>query len=205
MAINQVITIDENDTQYTDMIKEVKEGMNKDNLVIIARSEKNRKADDVRPLSIKKGIYFYVAYSLQDKLAFPCKYDPEDIEIAKRNTINKARIGNMFEVLLGGGKKLSNWTPSGETMNVTTLYGNANGAGLLLCEDFWKAIHEKFKGDFYILPSSIRELILVSKSSGKDKADLDAMVRDINMNLVNDDEFLADQVFEARDWMVDNR
>ena len=34
MAINQVIAINENDAQYADMIQEVKEGMNKDNLII---------------------------------------------------------------------------------------------------------------------------------------------------------------------------
>lgn len=200
MAINQVIAINENDAQYADMIQEVKEGMNKDNLIIIARSEKNRKADEIIPLTVKNGIYFYVAYSLKGKLVFPGKYDLEDVETAKRNTMNEARLGVMFEVLIGGGKRLSDWTPGEEPMNIATLQGNANGAGLLLCEDFWKEIREKFDDDFYILPSSIHELIIVPKSAGMSKADLDAMVRDVNRTQVSDNEFLADNAFEASDW-----
>jgi hypothetical protein len=59
MAINPIINIDENDAQYATLIQEVTKGMeNKEKLIIVARSEKNRKADELAPLKVKNGIYF---------------------------------------------------------------------------------------------------------------------------------------------------
>ena len=200
MAINKVIAINENDPNHATLIQEVTKGMeNKENLIIVARSEKNRKTDELAPIEVKNGIYFYLAYDLEGKLAFPGKYTAEDIYIAKANMAKRCRIGNMFEVLGGGGSTLKDFEEA-EPMTVLTITGNKNSAGLLYCPEILNTIRAKI-GDFRILPSSIHELLIVPDTAEIDKADLDEMVREVNAKEVSDNEYLADRSFGIEEWV----
>ena len=199
MAINKVIAINENDPNHATLIQEVTKGMeNKENLIIVARSEKNRKADEVKPIEVKNGIYFYLAYDLEGKLAFPAKYETADIYTAKANMARRCRVGNMFEILGGGGSTLEDFREA-EPMTVLTITGNANSAGLLYCPEILNTIKAKI-GGFRILPSSIHELLIVPDTAEIDKAALDAMVRDVNLTQVSDNEYLADCSFGIEEW-----
>lgn len=198
MAINTIIDIT-NNQEYSSLIQEVTKGMeNTENLIIVARSARNRKADEIKPIDVKNGIYFYLAYDLEGKLVFPAKYTAEDIYIAKANMARRCRVGNMTEILCGGGSTLENFREA-EPMTVLTITGNANAAGLLYCPEIWKTIKEKI-GDFRILPSSIHELIIVPDTAEIDKAALDAMVRDVNVTQVSDNDYLADRSFDVDEW-----
>ena len=50
-------------------------------------------------------------------------------------------------------------------------------------------------GDFFILPSSVNECIMVPESSGTDSAALRRMVREINQNVVKESEILSDNIY----------
>lgn len=199
MAINPIININENDPNHATLIQEVTKGMeNKENLIIVARSDRNRKADEIAPIEVKNGIYFYLAYDLEGKLAFPGKYTAEDIYTAKANMAKRCRLGGMFEILGGGGSTLEDFREA-KPMTVLTITGNANSAGLLYCPEIWKTIKAKI-GGFRILPSSIHELLIVPDSEEIDKAALDEMVRGVNATEVSDNEYLADRSFGIEEW-----
>ena len=56
-------------------------------------------------------------------------------------------------------------------------------------------IGEILKEDFYILPSSIHEVIILPKSKGIAKEELDAMIQDINHTQVDTEEVLSDHAY----------
>ena len=51
-------------------------------------------------------------------------------------------------------------------------------------------------GDFFILPSSIHELLVVPKQDGMELSDLEAMVQEVNATQVAPEEKLSDHVYE---------
>lgn len=54
---------------------------------------------------------------------------------------------------------------------------------------------EKLGGDFYILPSSIHEILLVPDNGDKTADDLRDMVREVNATQVSPEEKLTDNVY----------
>jgi len=196
--INQIVKLKENDAMYKKITDEIANATD-DDLIIVARSYKNRKDDAVQPIEIKNGIFFYVAYKLPGKLAFLGKVTPEQINKAKGNMAAKAVIGTNFDMIFGNGTPFAEWEYDGQPMNVAALETKMNGSGLLYCEEFLREIKGKM-GDFYILPSSIHELIFVSKDFGS-KEDLTEMVCEVNAAEVSDDDYLADRAFEVEEWI----
>ena len=196
--MNKVITIEKDDERYEEMINLVGKATT-DNLIIVAKSHENRKAM-IKPIMVRHGIYFYVASQIDNALIYSPNYTDEDIEIAKANTIRNAVIGDMMTIINGEGTSLRDWTPD-DPMNVITTSGGANGAGILLCTDYLRRIFNKI-GDYYILPSSIHEIIVVPKESWPgETTELSKMVREINAGYVDDEDVLADECFEYSDWI----
>ena len=70
-----------------------------------------------------------------------------------------------------------------------------NGAAVILNDDIRQEIAEKV-GDFYILPSSIHETLIIPKSAELDLKDLEQMVREVNHTQVRPEERLSDHVYE---------
>lgn len=195
--INRVITLNENDKLHKKLVEELSKATD-DHLVIVARSYKNRKDNRIKPIDVKNGIYFYVAYKLEGKLAFLSKVTTEQIYRAKANTVRNVVIGDMIDVMLGGGYGIDDWEPSDELMNVVTTVDRADGAGILYCSEFLKAMRDMI-GEYYILPSSIHDILFVPKEAGERDA-LVNLVCEVNATL-SDNEFLADDVFEIEDWV----
>lgn len=196
--INKVITITEENAMYNEIVKEMSNATD-DKLVIVAKSYKNRKDDRIKPIAIKNGIYFYLAYDLDGdgKTAYPGKVTPEQIYKAKANMVRRARLGSMMDLCYSSGTKLEDYEPS--EMNVTTLGNKMYGAGLLYCEEFLKVIKEKI-GDCYILPSSIHEIIFVPVGFASIE-ELTAKVQAINATGVSEDDYLADRAFKIDEWI----
>lgn len=178
--VNKVINITESDPMYNELVNEVNNATD-DALVIVARSHKNRKDSKVEPIAIKNGIYFYVAYELDGKTAFLGNVTPEQIYKAKANMVKRVKIGNM------------------SLMTIATLDCQMYGGGLLYCEKFLREMEQKI-GTYYILPSSIHELIFVPKYVGT-KDDMETMVREINFTLVSENDYLSNDVFEIGEWI----
>lgn len=57
-------------------------------------------------------------------------------------------------------------------------------------------IAEKVGGDFFVLPSSIHELLIVPKQEGMELSELEAMVQEVNATQVSREEKLSDHVYE---------
>lgn len=70
-----------------------------------------------------------------------------------------------------------------------------NGASCLLYPNVLQDFSDYVGSDFYILPSSIHELILVTSPDLKDSQEYAAMVRDINETQVAAEEVLSDRVY----------
>lgn len=77
---------------------------------------------------------------------------------------------------------------------VTNRYRNL-GAAVMLYPDVWKKAVEKIGGSFYILPSSIHEVILIPENYGIGKIQLEVMVEEINDTEVDEEEILSDSVY----------
>lgn len=58
-----------------------------------------------------------------------------------------------------------------------------------------KMIGQILKKDYYILPSSVHEVVIVPNSGEFDLCDLDEMVKEINDTQVEDDEVLSDHAY----------
>ena len=196
--INKIMNLTEEDPMYNEFMKEIDAASDED-LVIIARSYKNRKNDYIKPLDVKNGIYFYLAYDLDGKVAYLSKATPEQIYKAKANMIRRARLGAMLDIMISEGKTLEDFKFTGDPMNVATLDSKMYGGGLLYCEEFLKAIIEEI-GDCYILPSSIHELIFVPVLFGSEE-ELTNMVREVNATQVYENEYLADKAFSIGEWI----
>ena len=97
-----------------------------------------------------------------------------------------------------GSKEFYDMAVSGEDkvpMYVCTNDRKLNGAGVILYKDLLKEFADRTGRDFYILPSSIHETLLVPVSEDMEPDYLRAMVREVNATQVAEDEVLSDNVY----------
>lgn len=80
-------------------------------------------------------------------------------------------------------------------MYVLTNNSGINGAVGILDTSSLNKFADKIEGDFYILPSSIHELILVPKENTDSSEALREMVREVNTNEVEPQDVLSDSVY----------
>ena len=57
-------------------------------------------------------------------------------------------------------------------------------------------VHKKMEGDYYILPSSLHEVLILSKEVGFTPAELRKMVVEVNREQVDPEERLGNDVYE---------
>lgn len=82
-----------------------------------------------------------------------------------------------------------------EMMYVASVPDKNAGAGVLAYQDFMDQAAERLGGDFYILPSSINEILLVPDNGEQMADDLRDMVIQVNATEVRPDEKLSDNVY----------
>jgi len=70
-----------------------------------------------------------------------------------------------------------------------------NGSGCILYEDLLSEIAQHLDSDFYILPSSIHEVLLIPVASAASYEDLSSMVHEINATQLAREEVLSDRVY----------
>lgn len=196
--INKLMNVTENDPMYAEITRGL-DNLTDEDLVIVGRSFKNRKDERIKPLVVKNKIYFYLAYDLDGKTAYPTEFTPEQVKKAKQNMLRRAVMGSMLEMMFSPGTPLKEFKPSGDPMNVVTMDNHMYGAGLLFCEEFFVQMEKKF-GEFYILPSSVHELIIAPKQRGTSRDKLTQIVKEVNASVVDENDFLADRAFTRKDW-----
>lgn len=82
-----------------------------------------------------------------------------------------------------------------DIMYVLTNDTKVNGAAVILNDDIRQEIAEKV-GDFYMLPSSIHETLIIPKDAGMEFKELEQMVQEVNQTQVAPGERLSDHVYE---------
>ena len=82
-----------------------------------------------------------------------------------------------------------------EPIYVATVPDKVQGASVLAYQNFMDDAAEKLGGDFYILPSSIHEILLVKDNGQFDRAALEQMVREVNATQVAPEDKLTDSVY----------
>lgn len=115
---------------------------------------------------------------------------------AKENTprLFPAQMVDMDEMIQRAGVSF----PQEETaipMYIMTNKQEVNGASVLLYDDVLQKFASQKKTDFYILPSSIHEVILVPSDRIDDPSDLFVMVADANKTVVALGDILSDSVY----------
>lgn len=70
-----------------------------------------------------------------------------------------------------------------------------NGAIAIANKPLLARLSEKY-GNFYLLPSSLHEVLLIPESANADAKALLAMVQDVNTNVLEGPEYLADAVYK---------
>lgn len=94
-------------------------------------------------------------------------------------------------------------TPSQEQNNLTgqnqpwvlTNQKGINGAAAWLYPHQLEEMSQKHQKNFYILPSSIHELIIIVQEDDWQEEKLLEMVRQVNQECVNEEEFLSDNIY----------
>ena len=81
------------------------------------------------------------------------------------------------------------------SMYVASNYEKLNGASVLLYPNLLRDFAERIGADFYILPSSIHEVIFLSESAGIGSESLKMLVQEVNVTQVDADETLSDNVY----------
>lgn len=122
---------------------------------------------------------------------------------AKENTEREIRVGNMLDTLFNNGSNLSidNFEPVVDkddiTMFVFTNNSGINGAGGIACKTALKKLSDKFGSGFYILPSSIHELLIIPVDTNdyNARASFTKMVQEVNAGEVKPEERLSDHCY----------
>lgn len=116
-----------------------------------------------------------------------------DISVKNLNTISVPSFRGMSEVISQDfGMDVP--TPDEEQMYVITNGDKVNGSAQMLNEHLMDQASARIGGDFYIIPSSIHEVLAVPV--GRMEVDeLEAMVRDVNSTQVAKEDKLSDTVY----------
>ena len=85
--------------------------------------------------------------------------------------------------------------PEDEQMYVASVPDKVHGAGVLAYEEFMDKAAERAGGDFYILPSSIHEVLIVPDNGQMDFKSLEDMVKEVNATQVAPQDKLTDSVY----------
>lgn len=68
------------------------------------------------------------------------------------------------------------------------------GAGALFYQGMQKRLAERFEADYYVLPSSVHEVLVIPKYAGFAPEELELIVRDVNQGHVSRKDFLSNKV-----------
>lgn len=91
--------------------------------------------------------------------------------------------------------------PDEGKMFVLTNEAKLNGSVEILSDSVMSDVAEKLGEDFFILPSSIHETLIIPESAGMDRHELEAMVQEVNATQVAPQDRLSDHVYhyDAKD------
>ena len=93
-------------------------------------------------------------------------------------------------------EKLGFGRPENPQIYVVTNNRMCNGASALFYPETMHRLYEIIGEEFYVIPSSIHEVLITPVSLHKNPKDLAEMVRQINSAIVSEEDYLSDNVFK---------
>lgn len=85
--------------------------------------------------------------------------------------------------------------PKDEQMFVATVPDKTGGAGVIAYPNFMEEAAEKVGGSYFVLPSSLHEVILVPDDGRMNASELENMVKEVNATQVDPQDKLTDHVY----------
>lgn len=85
--------------------------------------------------------------------------------------------------------------PGPDNLFVATCNHGEDGAGCIFYPEFMVSIAKEFNGGFYVLPSSVHEIIVLPESVGMPVKEMNYMVRTINQNEVQRKDRLSNNAY----------
>lgn len=76
-----------------------------------------------------------------------------------------------------------------------------NGSACILYPGILSELTNYFRSDFYILPSSIHELLLLPATNSFREEELNDMIREINLTQVPEEEVLSDRAYHSKEFL----
>ena len=86
--------------------------------------------------------------------------------------------------------------PNASQMYCLTNETKINGATCIINENVQKMVADKVGGDYFIIPSSVHEVLILPKSSDMSPQELESIVKGVNAAYVSPNEFLSDHVYQ---------
>lgn len=148
---------------------------------------------------VKKDENGVASYILSNEQLNMAGISVEEIdEAAKRNTLKSGfLVRTMCEIMaemMGMDKEDAEAMSDVPWMLVLTNDRKTNGANILLYNEKLEEVAERLQGDFYILPSSIHEVLAIPAKDAEPEQ-LRAMVKEVNDNEVAPEEILGYEVY----------
>ena len=83
-----------------------------------------------------------------------------------------------------------------EPFQVLTTDNGIDGAAVIACPEVLKEVQKQMMEEYYILPCSINEVLILPKSQTEDVEGLKEMVSSINKEEIEPKERLSDNIYE---------
>lgn len=114
-------------------------------------------------------------------------------------------LSDMMEGMLNGMEptSISFSNPSGiaeAPLYVLTNTKGIGGAACILYPELLNKVQQYLHSDFYIIPSSIHEVLIMPVNSKLQHEQLNAMIREINLTQVPVEDVLSDTAYHSSEW-----
>lgn len=104
-------------------------------------------------------------------------------------------LGSVLSGLIGDMPDFMMDDEPEKSVYVLTNKQSINGATTMLSNDMMEQAAKELGGNFFVLPSSCHEVLLVPESFAREADDLASMVYEINRAVVDEMDFLSDTVY----------
>lgn len=132
--------------------------------------------------------------------------DLYDVAMRNGKSKRKAELISMKDILndMAGKEILTDEISMYVLSNESKIFG----ASVLIYDEYMKEVYDIIQNNFYILPSSIHELILIPDNNQISAQGLLEMVTSVNSTEVDEEEILADSVYyydgekDMLEWLI---
>lgn len=139
---------------------------------------------------------YLMSYLINEKFIREVELDEETIkENARQNVIGNTSVKQVREVIDDLSEEEIEDSENVEMYVING--GQAYGAGVMIYEDFMSSVLNGIKQDtdFYILPASIHELIVVPSSVKCTKDELRGIIAQVNSTVVREEDRLSNELY----------